>query len=273
VTYQLAIRRYNPDQPRAPEGAKNGGQWISAGGMETIGSMGEGQAPGPIPPGEGVYIDDLLPRDSAPAEEAHKELSPRTFAYMETLTRDDHEYVIEEYQKDYYLVVNAVHRGTIEDKLNKRKVDDPEYKKNVITGALTVSRRLDDIIADYGVSDKDYTVYRAFRNEQLVNNHDKLVGRVFREPGFLSTTLNPRVATKFYDMKQHMTGGTTNAVVLRMRKPAGTQGLYLNANPRSPTAWEHEFLMPRNTSFVVTGVTRLRTGGIVIDADIQGQRP
>jgi hypothetical protein len=94
----------------------------------------------------------------------------------------------------------------------------------------------------------DTTVYRGIKGNGLDFFEGLKKGDVFEDKGFVSTTLDTNVATKFA-----VQGNMYQGIVLRMTLPKGTKGLY----PTSVTGLtnlssrEAEFLLPRDSKFKV----------------------
>jgi len=88
----------------------------------------------------------------------------------------------------------------------------------------------------YCIGGADFSVYK----DQLGDDPYKWVGQVFSDEGYMSTTVN--VNKKF--------GG----VHAEIRAPKGTNGGYLGNLPDGTHNNEAEWLLPRGSSMVVTGV-------------------
>ena len=94
----------------------------------------------------------------------------------------------------------------------------------------------------------DITVYRGIKGNGLDFFEGLKKGDVYTDKGFVSTTLDTDVATKFA-----VQGNMYQGVILRMKLPAGTKGLYPTSvtGLTSLSSREAEFLLPRDTSFKV----------------------
>ncbi|WP_040689517.1 ADP-ribosyltransferase, partial [Nocardiopsis lucentensis] len=84
-----------------------------------------------------------------------------------------------------------------------------------------------------------------------------LVGTVQTEAGYLSTSLGDGAA---------IIGMPRWPVHLHLTLPAGTRGLWLGGNSTAPE--QRELLLPRNTSYRITGVTQDDDGKIHIEAEV-----
>lgn len=107
---------------------------------------------------------------------------------------------------------------------------------------------------------KETTVYRGIKGNGLDFFESLKAGDVFQDKGFVSTTLDTDVATKF-----SVQGGMYQGVVLRMNLPAGTKGLFPTTvtGLSSISSREAEFVLPRGSKFRV-----LNTEGKVWDVEV-----
>jgi hypothetical protein len=106
----------------------------------------------------------------------------------------------------------------------------------------------------------DTTVYRGIKGNGLDFFESLKAGDVFQDKGFVSTTLDTDVATKF-----SVQGGMYQGIVMRMQLPAGTKGLFPTTvtGLSSLSSREAEFLLPRDSKFKV-----LRNEGKVWDVEV-----
>lgn len=80
---------------------------------------------------------------------------------------------------------------------------------------------------------------------------EALVGKVLTDHSFGSTTTSPKEAEMF--AANHYFKG----MVMRIEAPEGTKGLWLGDTSRT-SQQEHEFLLPRGSRYMVTGVVTTR---------------
>lgn len=94
--------------------------------------------------------------------------------------------------------------------------------------------------------DKEVTVYRGFRNDDLadkIRTGSDVVGSVFEDKGFVSTTIQGHVPGSF--------GGPFDHITAILHLPAGTNALLIG-NDLSSRRGEYEVLLPRSTKFKIT---------------------
>ena len=92
------------------------------------------------------------------------------------------------------------------------------------------------------------TVYRGIKGNGLDFFETLNSGDVFQDKGFVSTTLDTDVATAF-----SVQGNMYQGIVMRMKLPAGTKGLYPTTvtGLNSLSSREAEFVLPRDSKFKV----------------------
>jgi hypothetical protein len=289
MTYRLRTR-FNPNQPRAPEGTSNGGQWVAVGGGDRPGTGGleeQGQA-APATEAGSTIMNDLYDMDGpvvvreykAPSDYDPERLVDRTQRAPQKAW-DFHENNIGEHNKwrkadpefakaadnyqntTLYSGVNAVLRGHT----HEGDLSDPRIGH--------MAKHLQRL-ADAPELPEGTRLYRAFRNEHIAQNAESYVGKTLRDPGYLSTTANAHTFYNFYHGKGAGGRGYDDAVGLRITTKKGARGLLMGTFDHAP-AGEFEVLMNRNTPFKVTGVTRVtdRTGrtsflggGVILDVEI-----
>jgi hypothetical protein len=283
--YRLTIRRFNPDQPRAPEGQANGGQWVpmsGAGrGLERLedgtpgGKADEwipvhlGEVLGAPETREVMFQNPFKANDYYPVKvTAQKEGWDFHDTHVEEhhtarYSRGDVAAALSDYQGVHYRTVNGLARG--------QSIEEVEIPGPVtLTRAREIINTLETGLADGPGIPADTTVWRGFRNAGFVNEAlgKGVVGQTFRDPGFMSTSVSGEVAKSFWSDKQYVGDGRrADAVVLRLRTVQKTPGLYLTGlYGRQPA--EFEALIQRKTPFTVTKVRRLAGGGILVDADL-----
>src|SRR5690606_5253377 len=105
-----------------------------------------------------------------------------------------------------------------------------------------------------GSLDRNVMLYRGGRVPGFdPDNPDALVGKAFRDPGFVSTSVDKGVANSF--AKGYMNSmKSADRIIMEISAPEGTPGGYLPAlNSGGHYDFEQEFLLPRDTTFLVTG--------------------
>jgi hypothetical protein len=116
-------------------------------------------------------------------------------------------------------------------------------------GVATTIALLDGAIEYAPPLDSPITVYRGVKGNGLDFFEALKVGDVYSDKGFSSTSLDPAMGAKFANAESGMYQG----IVLRMKLPAGTQGVF----PASVTGIESqfsreaEFLLPRDSKFKI----------------------
>jgi hypothetical protein len=157
--------------------------------------------------------------------------------------------------KEYYKSVNDYQTllgYTINEALRDPQIST-EQVKYLIAG-------LDAAIDSAPPLLKDTVVYRGVKGNGLDFFESLKPGNVYTDKGFSSTSLDSSIATKFAT-----SGSMYQGIVLRMKLPAGTKGLYPTSvtGLTSLSSRESEFLLPRNSSFKV-----LNNQGKVWDVEV-----
>jgi hypothetical protein len=124
-----------------------------------------------------------------------------------------------------------------------------------------------DVLTNRGRINMPTTLYRGWTLEQGTGGlpANLFVGRIMQDPGFLSTSTKRNIGEKF--------AGSFNGVVMRVRMPAGSKGLHVQAIGASAKYTtgkeaEHEVLLPRGTKFRVKSAKRRKDGVLVLDAEV-----
>jgi hypothetical protein len=87
------------------------------------------------------------------------------------------------------------------------------------------------------------------------------VGMPYVNKGFDSSSLNAAIDR-----------GGPDSTVIRMRVPAGSHGMYLGATFPDSFSYEQEWLLPANSSWVVSGKTTLPDGRTEVTVDLVAQQ-
>ena len=133
--------------------------------------------------------------------------------------------------------------STINDALR-----DPQISTKGIEDKIT---QIDTAIADAPVLDNPTLVYRGVANKGMGGSiffKQLKVGDTFQDSGYVSTTLDPRIGSKFAG------SDASGGIVLQYHLPKGTKGLFPNAFMDGQYWNESEFLLPRNSKFKVTQI-------------------
>jgi len=124
---------------------------------------------------------------------------------------------------------------------------------------------LDALFKEVPGCSKDMIVYREIHHlsqtaERFVNEKDRLIGKIIRDEGFCSTTIDRDVAEKmdrgptswWYDHMRIPGEGIPARVLFKIKVPKGTRGIYIENEVRE----ENEFLLNRGLSFRVVSVEK-----------------
>jgi uncharacterized protein len=92
---------------------------------------------------------------------------------------------------------------------------------------------------------EDTVVYRGIKDpSKLGLSPNMAIGATVKDPGYMSATLNPKVAAKY----------AGDGAVLKIAAPKGAKGASVGGISRYPK--EHEMLFARGSGFKVTGVSK-----------------
>jgi hypothetical protein len=106
-----------------------------------------------------------------------------------------------------------------------------------------------DSLLDKSHIPKNATVYSGL--SQRYKPEDFPVGKVYNYKGFLSTTLNPRTARGFTELRSIDGGSNRQRMVLELKVKKGQKGMYVGGI--SVHDDEYENILPRNTKLKVIG--------------------
>lgn len=105
-------------------------------------------------------------------------------------------------------------------------------------------------------------VAKGSESKKLVDNWEP--GKIFRELGYMSTTVDNNVIKNFMEV-----GPKETAVNITIRAPKGTKGVYMNAvAPKNEFTEERELLLARNTQYRVLSKTTDADGTINVLLEI-----
>lgn len=129
--------------------------------------------------------------------------------------------------------------------LRSRSNKSPIYQHHI--------NKLDEV-TDHATEQPSFHVYRGLKSHELSKKFK--VGTVFKDNGFVGTSLSPDIARSFAPpIFSHYSDPTLPNYVQHVAKieiPPGTKGHYLDTE-ETPFKREKEFLLKRGTRFQVTG--------------------
>ncbi len=219
------VSRGNEWQPYKGEGAE--------GGVSDTPRTEEAAATAPEP-------SPFEPREFASASAADKLLSKES-----AIGKDDLNYfemaAMQNYQHNGYKDINGALRSGDEDALaeNEREI-------KLIDSVLERSTTAGDLQAYRGL-----VVKPGSAAEDLVNGWE--VGGTFREPGYMSTTIDPNRIDKFFKSLPAEDKKDASFVDIYVRVPGGTNALYMNGavvqEGMQNYKEERELLLARNSQY------------------------
>lgn len=216
---------YAGRQPRHPKGSPHGGQFAPKGGS------GGGAR-------DFKDLDSGLARSSF--EQAHELGAPLNNDILESLV---------DYQSNNYLDINRLARGAPPPPLKGARKKEIRQQIKDIDLAIESSPRLkDDLWVYRGVSLKSL---EEITKPGVGRNKGEILGGVIKDKGFSSFTLDKKIALDF-------SSGKEKGAVMLLRLPKGSKGLLMNSHLKKHTGpsalREHEILLPRRSTFLVTQV-------------------
>lgn len=152
--------------------------------------------------------------------------------------------------KDYQTAAGHFYMNAVARNSEKAKSLTPAQRKEV----LARNRALSKILKE-NQTHRDLTV---FRGTNILDDKDfakaTTVGAVFRDKGFVSTSLSSSVASTFVD------GFKPNKVFFTVKVRKGTNSMYMDANKkRGQRSYEKELLLPKGAKFRVVGKLRSKS--------------
>jgi hypothetical protein len=237
------VMRFNPNH--VPAGDPAGGQFTSF---------------HDVFPDSPYYVAGQFTRHSTEeANAAHKAMATSHVAYRQGLDLADR-LELADYRDNGYRPLNSFLRyGPDGIEGSSDIVLSEWYHDDRVAGFTKYADDLSRIVQGAPVH-PDLTVYRAFRSDELQAVADHLEGTNITEKGFMSTSLSSKMVGSWFGGRV----GDDNAVGVRLQIPTKVPALYLPDNIDDP--YEYEVLLDRDTSIRVTNVTKLKEGGILIDA-------
>jgi hypothetical protein len=181
-------------------------------------------------------IDALKPTDDAGA------FVPPTPAFGDFTPREVK--ALQGYQQSEFLAMNGQLRG----------LDLSEFTDHTLTQTREEIKALDDAFVKATPLPENVTVYRGVANATMLGDFSQ--GQVLTDPGFLSTSLDKRVAGGFSDQE------TGKGAVLEIRLPAGTKAIPLSGATSGDA--QSELLLNRGSRFRVISKTWFGHGWRVV---------
>lgn len=176
--------------------------------------------------------------------------APGNVAFRASLTEAEQR-AVRNYTGADYAIINDVLRG---------KADSSERAR--LRGEVA---KIDSAL-NKGRVEKSITVYRGFHSAKRFEyfNNTAKIGDVFRDAGFMSTSVDRKAVRDFVNIK----GGQSN-VVLRIKVKKGAKAGYLGHDTVSGSSHELELLLPRNSGLRIGKIRRMpRRGLIVVNASL-----
>jgi ADP-ribosyltransferase exoenzyme len=135
-----------------------------------------------------------------------------------------------------------------------RGLDMSEFTDHTLTQTRDEIKALDDAFAKATPLPENVTVYRGVSDVTMLGDFTQ--GEVLTDPGFLSTSLDKRVAGQFSDQE------AGKGVVLELRIPAGTKAIPLSGAAGGDA--QSELLLNRGSRFRVISKTWFGHGWRVV---------
>lgn len=139
--------------------------------------------------------------------------------------------------------LNAPERNAVKDYTESSSKVNTALRRGTPVANKDQVEHIDNAISKYTVKE-DMTVYRAM----VKPGHVIEPGQTFTDRGYPSTSVDQGVAMKFY-------ASADNHVLMRVKIPTGKHAAPINGFSDYPT--EQEVLLPRNTTFRVTNVSKV----------------
>ena len=220
-------------------------------------------------PAEGDVPQELSPEDFASASEdfATAAMAEDMYANLEPTTNDNVQNVLDvmNQQRAVGFEASATQVAAISDytsgsgmygeiNMYLREGEFDRYTSVAKQGeVLNVIKELDSVIKEAPALTEDILTYRGIWGTKTTQFFTNLKpGQTFTDEGFISTSLNKKIAADFarYDKAN---GG----VILEIVNPKGTKGIFplaLRVEMIPKYIGENEWLIPRNTEFKVISV-------------------
>jgi hypothetical protein len=165
----------------------------------------------------------------------------------------------DEYINSSYYINNQLRYGAAEG-ASAATTEKNKNAAQVLEQGIRSVETTEDMIVQRGVSWDTFGVEHEWGNPSNEDDVKSLIGQAFADKGFLSCS------TIFMDGKAIPKNQFQKRdVQMRISVPKGTKGAALNEN------WEYEFLMPPNTTILITGV-KINVGSpSIIDAVVVKQ--
>jgi hypothetical protein len=162
----------------------------------------------------------------------------------------------------------AIYQGNAFDAINNElRYDKPDKYKGVISDLdkITLDKTSKDL---YRGLSSDFTkqIFNDFKikdRKDIVELREKLIGKSFKDKSFVSTSFDKKVALDF--AKGDKTTGGTLMKIGGEKTGANVQDYLKNRKSES----EKEFLIKRNTEFIITDVSFDRKGNLKLSTKIK----
>lgn len=242
----IALTAGSVNQPRAPKGSPNGGQWVKSGG-------GGGAFTVPhVQPWTAVQEDTLAHLDTDGEEGPGEFLSGRDeqILFPFSIGRDTPELLDAMTSYTQGAVAQSVNAGW-------------RGEKSLGPSDRLYSEALDEAF-DISITGRDVTLYRDTGLAAFDYRPDMegLVGTVWSDEGYLSTSLSPTAFSK--QVEAHRWPSAEARMVIKV--PEETPALYLEHESLWPG--QFEVLLPRNTPLAITRVQLEEDGVYRIEATV-----
>ena len=172
-----------------------------------------------------------------------------------------HERSLRNYCSDGYQDINGYLRGNAAREFSTEHESIVQRDINNLTETLNEHQLGRNMTLYRGVSNPNFIIGDNWQNMSTEEINNANIGRVFRDNGFCSTSVDPNGAT---DFSQCWTGAT-----IIIQAPADANGMCVGAYSNHTT--EREILLQRGSDFRIDGVSRDRHGNCVIRTTLIGR--
>jgi hypothetical protein len=160
-------------------------------------------------------------------------------------------FTVDSYPKQNDSLVNYTN-GSGDYSLVNTGLREPKFLDNPkdVDKVKKITKDIDYLIDNAPALDTPITTFRGISDKDIVDKLLELkIGEVFTDKAFTSTSLSPKIGTRF---------ARDNGLILEITNPVGTKGIfpigYRVDVDKKLAAGESEWLLPRNAKFRVTGI-------------------